>query len=88
MNENLKSEIRKFVDIIDKEYFDVSEEDRDAIARLIVLEELLNKNIHSDMNLMYDDYLTVRIKNFEENEDYESADLFKRIKKQINLATS
>jgi len=84
-------ELEKMLDemssVLDKSYFKVPAKKRDTIARLVMIRDLWNtlplgKN-DEELN-MYNDFITMKINHFEDYENYEAADFYKRIKKQIN----
>lgn len=85
MRNRVEFELGQFIEILDKQYFDVSEEDRDSIARLIVLRELVLLQQDPASIPSYEKHLCSKIEYYESNENYEAADFFKRIKKQIYL---
>ena len=72
---------------LDKNYFKVSAKKRDTIARLVMIKDLL-ETLPFDKGLeeleMYSDFITTKINYFQSQENYEAADFYKRIKKQIN----
>jgi hypothetical protein len=85
MKHRLEKELGEFIDLMDKEYFDVSEQDRDSIARMIIIKEFLDLKADPSSLPIYVEYLSSRVEHFKMIENYEAADLFERIKKQINF---
>ena len=88
---NNKKELYELLDELTKEleksYFKVPAKKRDRIARLVMIKDLWNAlPIDKDFEEleMYSDFITMKINYFESYENYEGADFFKRIKKQIN----
>jgi hypothetical protein len=69
---------------LDKSYFKVSAKRRDTIARLVMLKDLWDTQPFDRDLVIYKEYITMKINFFEDYENYEAADFYKRIKKQIN----
>jgi len=83
MKQRLEQELGQFIDLMDKEYFQVSEEDRDSIARMVIIREFLDLKADPSTLPLYVEYLGSRVEYFKASENYEAADFFERIKKQI-----
>ena len=83
MKQRLEQELGQFIDLMDKKYFEVSEEDRDSIARMVIIREFLDLKADASSLPIYIEYLSNRVEHFNANENYEAADFFQRIKNQI-----
>lgn len=83
MRQRLERELGQFIDLMDKQYFEVSEQDRDSIARMVIIREFLDLKSDPSSLPLYQDYLSSRVEYFKMIENYEAADFFERIKKQI-----
>ena len=85
MKQRLEEELGQFIDLMDKEYFQVSEQDRDSIARMVIIREFLDLKADPSSLPLYLEYLSSRIEYFKASEQYEAADFFERIKKNISF---
>jgi hypothetical protein len=83
MKQRLEQELGQFINLMDKQYFEVSPEDRDSIARMVIIREFLDLKADPSSLPIYLEYLSTRVDHFKANENYEAADFFERIKNQI-----
>jgi hypothetical protein len=72
MKHRLEKELGEFIDLMDKEYFDVSEQDRDSIARMIIIKEFLDLKADPSSLPIYVEYLSSRVEHFKMIENYEN----------------
>lgn len=85
MKQRLEQELGEFINLMDKEYFQVSEQDRDSIARMVIIREFLDLKADPSTLPIYMDYISTRIEHFKASDQYEAADFFERIKKNLIL---
>lgn len=84
MNDEIDKVFASYHQVLDKEYFQVSEEDRDAIARLYLIREFISLDMTNGLVPKYKEFLNIKIKDCELIEDYEGADFNRRMLQQIN----
>lgn len=84
MDNEIEKILNDFNEVLDKQYFETSEDDRDAIARLVLLKEFLSIPMTNSLLSKYQKFLNMKIEEYELMENYEAADFHKRILQQIN----
>lgn len=67
------------------EYFDLDSTERDNVAKTIINEYFWKMKIDYGYKMFYLEYIDFRIKELIAQEQYESVDLYQRLKKQINI---
>jgi hypothetical protein len=72
-------------DINDADYFKVPEQERDNMAKLVINKFFWQLKMDNTWKVYYLQYLEQRILELIIEDKYEEADLYKRIKKLINL---
>lgn len=83
---------QKIIDLLDGkyqyenlEYFELDEEQRDMIAKTIVDEFFWKMKLDEGYRQFYLEFIEFRIEELLKDEKYEAADLYQRLKLQINL---
>jgi hypothetical protein len=83
---------QKIIDLLDGkyqyenlEYFELDEEQRDMIAKTIVDEFFWKMQLDEGYKQFYLEFIEFRIEELLKDEKYEAADLYQRLKLQINL---
>lgn len=83
---------QKIIDLLDGryqyenlEYFELDEEQRDIIAKTIVDEFFWKMQLDEGYRQFYLEFIEFRIEELLKDEKYEAADLYQRLKLQINL---
>ena len=85
MDNEIEKILNDFNEVLDKQYFETSEDDRNAIARLVLLNEFLSIPMTNSLLSNYKNLLNMKIEESELIENYEAADFHKRILQQINF---
>lgn len=85
MDNEIEKMLNDFKEILNQDYFNVSEQDRNEIAKLVLMKEFISMPMNNFLVSKYQDYLNMKIAEYELIENYEAADFHKRILQQINF---